>query len=78
MRAARLAGAADALYLDFDLRREPTEQMLYDRTIDESREAIGEQRLSAELAAGAALPLDAAIAEALAPLGAGQSSSPRR
>lgn len=77
-RAARIAGAADALYRDFDLRREPTEQTLYDRTIDESRKAIGEQRLYAELAAGAALPLDTAIAEALAPLGAGQSSSPRR
>ena len=74
-RAARLAGAADALYRDFDLRREPTEQTLYDRTIDESREAIGEQRLNAELAAGAALPLDAAIAEALAPLGAERSAS---
>lgn len=77
-RAARLAGAADALYRDFDLRREPMEQMLYDRTIDESREIIGEPRLSAELAAGAALDLDVAIAEALAPLGAALSSSPIR
>lgn len=77
-RAARLAGAADALYRDFDLRREPTEQMLYDRTIEESRRDIGDQRLRVELAVGTALGLDAAIAEALAPLNAVRGSSPKR
>lgn len=68
VRAARLVGASNALYREFGLERETTEQTLYERTIDEIRRALGEERLRAHLDEGAALPFDRSVAEALAPI----------
>ncbi|MEA2689450.1 MAG: hypothetical protein QOD51_2057 [Candidatus Eremiobacteraeota bacterium] len=67
MRAARLAGASNRLYGDFGLAREFTEQSLYDRTLAEIRGELGEAALQRHLDDGAALPLEAAVAEALLP-----------
>jgi tetratricopeptide (TPR) repeat protein len=66
VRAARLLGASNALYQEFGLAREFTEQSLYDGTIALLGPALGEDALRRHLAAGAALPLAAALEEALA------------
>jgi hypothetical protein len=66
VRGARLAGASNRLYEDFRLSREFTEQSLYDRTLERIRAAIGEEPLQRALRAGAALPFELAVDEALA------------
>ncbi len=65
VRAARLLGASNELYREFGLTREFTERSLYDRTIEELRANHGDSPLDENLSAGAALPLEAAVAEAL-------------
>ena len=65
VRAARLAGASNGLYRVFGLEREYTEQSLYDRTLAQISAAIGMTAARQHLEAGAALPIEAAIAEAL-------------
>ena len=65
-RAARLCGASDALYRDVRFEREPIERRLYDRTIAEIRSSIGDAAFAEHLHAGEALPIDVAVAEALA------------
>ncbi len=65
-RAARLTGASNRLYADFGLEREFTEQSLYDRTLAAIRAAIGEEAVLRHLEAGAVLPLEQAMDEALA------------
>ncbi len=68
--AARLLGASNRLYEEFGLAREFTERALYERTTALLARRLGDEPLLGHLAAGAALPLDAAIAEALADDGA--------
>jgi hypothetical protein len=68
VRAARLAGAADRLYREFDLRREAMEQTIHSRTVHDATAALGPKRVGSLLAEGAALPLERAIEEALAPI----------
>jgi hypothetical protein len=53
------------LYRTFGLEREFTEQSLYDRTLAQIRETIGMAAAQQHLDAGASLPIEAAIAEAL-------------
>ena len=65
VRAARLQGASNELYRQFGLTREFTERTLYERTIADIVAALGEAALDEHLAAGAALPLDEAVSEAL-------------
>ena len=67
VRAARLAGASNGLYRTFGLEREFTEQSLYDGTLAHISAAIGMTSTQQHLDAGAALPIEAAIAEALEP-----------
>ena len=67
VRAARLAGASNGLYRGFGLEREFTEQSLYDRMLGQIRAAIGMTAAQQHLDGGAALPIAAAIAEALEP-----------
>jgi hypothetical protein len=62
-----LAGASNGLYRAFGLEREFTEQSLYDQTLAQISAGIGMSAAQAHLDAGAALPIDAAIAEALEP-----------
>jgi predicted ATPase/DNA-binding XRE family transcriptional regulator len=70
-RAARLLGAANAQYRKFGIVREFTEQSLYDRSIEEIRGALGEERLLLHLNEGAAWPVERAIDEALLPIVSG-------
>jgi predicted ATPase/transcriptional regulator with XRE-family HTH domain len=65
IRAARLVGASDALYREFELERELTEQTLYDRTLDEIRAALGEEQARVQLARGGSAPFQVVVAEAL-------------
>ena len=65
VRAARLAGASNGLYRAFGLEREFTERSLYDRMLAQIRAGIGMTAAQHHLDAGAALPIEAAIAEAL-------------
>jgi tetratricopeptide (TPR) repeat protein len=67
VRAARLLGASNGLYRAFGLEREFTEQSLYDRTLAQISAGIGMTAAQAHLDAGAALSIEAAIAEALEP-----------
>jgi len=68
VRAARLLGASNARYREFGISREFTEQSLYDRTIDEIRGALGEERFHVHLDEGATLPVERAVDEALLPI----------
>jgi tetratricopeptide (TPR) repeat protein len=68
VRAVHLAGAADRLYREFDLRREAMEQTIHSRTVHDATAALGPKRVGSLLAEGAALPLERAIEEALAPI----------
>jgi predicted ATPase/DNA-binding XRE family transcriptional regulator len=70
-RAARLLGASNARYREFGIPREFTEQSLYERSIEEIRAALGEERLVVHLNAGAALPVERAVDEALLPIVSG-------
>ena len=67
-RAARLLGASNERYREFGIAREFTEQSLYDRSIEEIRGALGEERLHFHLDEGAALPFERAVDEALLPI----------
>jgi predicted ATPase/transcriptional regulator with XRE-family HTH domain len=67
VRAARLVGASNSVYRAFGLEREFTEQSLYDRTLAQINAGIGKTAAQQHLDAGAALPIEAAIAEALEP-----------
>ncbi len=67
-RAARLLGASDERYREFGIAREFTERSLYDRSIEEIRSALGEERLLVLLRDGATLPIEHAIDEALLPI----------
>lgn len=67
-RAALLLGASNERYREFGIEREFTERSLYDRSIEEIRGALGEERLLVHLSEGAALPVERAIDEALRPL----------
>ncbi|MBD5605082.1 MAG: hypothetical protein IAI48_08335 [Candidatus Eremiobacteraeota bacterium] len=67
-RAARLLGASNERYREYGIAREFTEQSLYDRSIEEIRGALGEERLLAHLSEGATLPVERAIDEALLPI----------
>jgi DNA-binding CsgD family transcriptional regulator len=64
-RAARLFGAAEALREAVGAPP-PQRQTLYERAIATTRAALGEQAFAAAWAAGRALPIAAAVAEALA------------
>jgi hypothetical protein len=66
VRAARLCGASNRLYEDFQLAREFTEQSLYDRTVERIRHALGDDALQHHLRAGSSLPFQEAVDEALA------------
>ncbi len=67
VRAARLAGASNRLYRVFGLERQFTEQSLYDRTLAQITAGIGMTATRQNLDNGAALSIEAAIAEALEP-----------
>ncbi len=67
-RAARLLGASNERYREFGIAREFTERSLYDRSIEEIRTALGEERLLFHLGEGAALPVERAADEALLPI----------
>jgi hypothetical protein len=62
-----LAGASNGVYRAFGLEREFTEQSLYDRTLAQINVGIGTTAAQQHLDAGPALPIEAAIAEALEP-----------
>jgi predicted ATPase/DNA-binding CsgD family transcriptional regulator len=64
--AARLLGAAEALGQALGYALERPEQARYARAADEARADLGDERLAAAWAAGRALSLDEAIAEAQA------------
>jgi non-specific serine/threonine protein kinase len=64
-RAARLWGAAERLRAALGSRRAPAARATYDRAVALARTEIGEDAFAAAWAAGQALPLDSAIAEAL-------------
>jgi len=67
-RAARLLGASNERYRELGIAREFTEQSLYDRSIEEIRGGLGEERLLVHLTEGATLPVERAIDEALLPI----------
>ena len=62
---ARLFGAGEALRDSKGLIVPVTFQGLYERTTSDVRRALGEAAFAASMAAGAALPLAEAVAEAL-------------
>jgi tetratricopeptide (TPR) repeat protein len=64
-RVARLFGAAYALREAKRMRRWPLQQALYDRDVAATRAALGEDAFAAAGAAGQALSLGQAIAEAV-------------
>jgi non-specific serine/threonine protein kinase len=65
-RAARLAGAAEALREALETPAEPMERAANEATVAVARTALGDSAFAVAWTAGQALPLDAAIAEALA------------
>jgi len=65
-RAARLCGAADGLREAIGAPLPPNGRAAFDRTVAAARATLGEAEFSAVWAAGAALPLDDAIDEAVA------------
>ncbi len=66
VRAARLLGYSDAVYVRIGDVREPTEQRGYDRALERIRTTLAEDRIRALMAEGAAMEQDAAVAEAMA------------
>jgi non-specific serine/threonine protein kinase len=67
-RGVRLFGAAEATHeLIGNPVKEP-ERSIYQRSIDRARNALGEGQFTRALSAGRTLPLDLAVAEAMAPL----------
>src|SRR5262249_30260885 len=63
--AARLLGAADSLRADFDVPLSPINRADYERDVAAARAQMDEAAFAAAWAAGQALPLEQAIAEAL-------------
>jgi predicted ATPase len=66
VRAARMLGYCDAVYLKLGNIREPTEQQSYGRTLELIHAALPEERMSALTNEGAAMEQDAAAIEAMA------------
>jgi hypothetical protein len=66
-RAARLLGAADALRRVIATPLPPVERPSYEATVTATRVALGEAAFAAAWAAGQALTLEEAVAEALEP-----------
>lgn len=66
VRALRLAGAATALSAATGAVLQPTERRSMERRLDPARRALGPDAAATASAAGRALPLEEAIAEALA------------
>jgi hypothetical protein len=64
-QAVRLFGAADALREAIGLLRPPAFRGIYQRVTELARRTLGEAAYAAAWAAGQALPLDQAVAEAL-------------
>ena len=64
--AARLTGAAIEERQRDGVRISPTHQTQIEREMDTARQALGDTAFARELAAGRALPLEQAVAEALA------------
>ena len=75
-RAARLFGAAAALSERFGHALELTNRTLYERDVAATRTTLGAAAFDAAYAAGHALPLDQALAEALDVAHAAQSALP--
>jgi hypothetical protein len=65
-RAARLFGAAEAVRDRLDVPLPPSQHAAHDRSVRTLRAQLGEEAFAAAWAAGRALSLEAAIAEALA------------
>ena len=65
-RPVRLQAVAEAMREDVGGALEPYFRALYDQSLAESRAALGEEAFAAAWAAGAALPLEAVVTEALA------------
>jgi predicted ATPase/DNA-binding SARP family transcriptional activator len=65
-RAGRLMGAAGAALAAVGARLWPAERADFERTLQAVRDQLGEAAFAAARAAGAALPLDQAVTEALA------------
>ena len=64
-RAARLLGAADALFKRLGVPLQGTERAGYERTVEELRVRLGEEAFAAATGAGRELELEQAIEEAL-------------
>ncbi len=64
-RAARLWGAAEALRQSIGVREAPASHATHHRLIAAAREQVGEAKFAAEWAAGEALTLEQALAEAV-------------
>jgi predicted ATPase/DNA-binding SARP family transcriptional activator len=64
-RAARLLGASEAMLEAFGSGLDVPDQALYDRTVAALRAQLSEEHFAAAWATGRALPLKAAIAEAM-------------
>ncbi len=73
LRAARLLGAAGALHEALGATLAPIDRRTHDQALDMIRAHLGEAEIAAALAAGRALTLDEAIAEAMS---AGQPGPP--
>jgi tetratricopeptide (TPR) repeat protein len=67
-RAARLWGAAERLRQAIGCRSAPAARATYERAMVAARANLGEEGFAAAWEAGAALPLEQAITEALAPI----------
>jgi non-specific serine/threonine protein kinase len=79
-RAARLFGAADAVQAAIGNTLKEPERTFYERATVTARAGLDERAFAAAWAAGQALPIDEAVAEALAPpptAGAGAAVLPR-
>ena len=64
--AARLLGAAEALFAAAGTRLSPAQRADHERAGNLARAALGEERFAAAWAAGSAMCLDAVVVEALA------------
>jgi predicted ATPase/DNA-binding SARP family transcriptional activator/Tfp pilus assembly protein PilF len=74
-RGARLLGAADALRTALGVPVPPHERPAHDRDVAALRKALGPSRFGAAWKAGRALPLDAALDEAVAAVSAASGGS---
>ena len=64
-RAARMLGAAEAIIDAIGTHISPSNQSEYERTVEASRSALGDERFAAERASGRTIDLDGAIELAL-------------